>query len=378
MSSTLYQVLERKALMVKQPSGRNLYLLSLSGEELLLVAEISRVGRGDDGKLIGYQRPEVKRHVKEIAEYLSSDSMLLAHPLVLAFDSRVRFLRSRGPFNSDGLGTNGSLRIPVSMKPGDKTGWIVDGQQRALAVSRCRRKDFAVPICAFIADDIELQRDQFLRINNTRPLPRGLVTELLPTVSSPLPPKLALYKVPSALCDLLNQDPQSPFHGLIKRASYSNSANNRAIVSDTIITKMLYESLTNPSGCLFSCRVVATAECDHDSIWTILLTYWNAVRQAFPNAWGKPPTQSRLMHGVGLRAMGKLMDRIMSTINVRDKDALKAVQKTLSSIAPRCHWTSGRWDGLGGVAWNGLENIHKHHQLLSNHLVRMYLDQRYA
>jgi DGQHR domain-containing protein len=373
-----FRVLERKALMVKQPSGRSLYLFSLSGEDLLQVAEISRLGRSDDGKLIGYQRPEVKRHVKEIADYFSSEEMLLAHPLVLAFDSRVRFLRSRGPFNSDGLGTNGSLRIPVNMHPGPKTGWIVDGQQRALAVSRCKRRDFAVPVCAFIADEVELQRDQFLRINNTRPLPRGLVTELLPTVSSSLPPKLALYKIPSALCDLLNQDQRSPFYGLIRRASNAATSKGQSIVADTVVTKMLCESLTNPSGCLFPYRNVATSECDHDSIWTILLTYWNAVRQAFPSAWGKPPIQSRLMHGVGLRAMGRLMDRIMSTVNVHDKDALRAVQKAVLNIAPHCHWTSGRWDELGGIAWNDLENIHKHHQLLSSHLVRMYLEQQHA
>ena len=39
-----------------------------------------------------------------------------------------------------------------------------------------------VPVNAFIADDVPSQRDQFLRVNNTRPLPRGLITELLPEV----------------------------------------------------------------------------------------------------------------------------------------------------------------------------------------------------
>lgn len=366
------QILERKALKVKQPSGRELYLLTLSGEELLLVAEISRVGRNDDGKLIGYQRPEVKRHVKEIAEYLASDDMLLAHPVVLSFDSRVRFVCSRGPNHGDGLADSGALRIPLSADPSDKPAWIVDGQQRALAVSRCKNQNFAVPICAFVADDVEIQRDQFLRINNTRPLPRGLVTELLPTVSSPLPPKLALYKIPSALCDLLNQDSQSPFRGLIRRASSDETAKSRAIVADTVVVKMLSESINHPAGCLFPYRNVATSECDHDGIWMVLLTFWKAVELTFPTAWGRPPTQSRLMHGVGLRAMGKLMDRIMSTVNIRDKEALKTVQDQLAVIGPRCHWTSGNWDELGGIAWNGLENIHKHHSMLANHLIRIF------
>ena len=40
---------------------------------------------------------------------------------------------------------------------------------------------------AFVADEVDLQRDQFLRVNNAKPLPRGLITELLPEVSTILP-----------------------------------------------------------------------------------------------------------------------------------------------------------------------------------------------
>ena len=60
------KVIERKALRVAQPSGRDLFLLSLSGEELLHVAGISRVSRDNDGKLIGYQRAEVRKHVRKL------------------------------------------------------------------------------------------------------------------------------------------------------------------------------------------------------------------------------------------------------------------------------------------------------------------------
>jgi hypothetical protein len=34
------------------------------------------------------------------------------------------------------------------------------------------------------------------------------------------------------------------------------------------------------------------------------------VKDAFPEAWGKPSSQSRLVHGVGIKAMGIIMDRI--------------------------------------------------------------------
>ena len=369
-------MLERKALRVDQKHGRYVYLMSLTGAELLQLAGVSRVCRDDGGKLIGYQRAEVRKHVREIADYLEGDDMLLAHPIILSFSSRVKFVSSRGQKTSDGLAAAGMLRIPLPDDPDKKPAWIVDGQQRALAISLCKDKSFPVPICAFVADDVELQRDQFLRINNTKPLPRGLVTELLPEVNSPLPPNLAVRKVPSALCELLNREEKSPFQGLIRRPSGAGGEGKRAVVTDTVMIKMIQESLVQPSGCLFPYRNVATGEYDSSGIWTVLQTYWSAVRETFPEAWGKPPTESRLMHGVGIRAMGKLMDRIMGAVNTGQKDAQKQVKVELAAIAPLCRWTSGSWDQIGGIQWNELQNVHKHHAMLSNFLIRAYLERR--
>ena len=81
---------------------------------------------------------------------------------------------------------------------------------------------------------------------------------------------------------------------------------------------MLEESLTTPSGCLFPYHNVTTGETDTDGIWRILVGYWSAVRDTFPEAWGKPPAESRLMHGTGIRSMGRLMDRVMSARHPRE------------------------------------------------------------
>lgn len=368
--------IERKALKVSQRRGKVIYLLSLKASELLSISGISRVTRDDVGKLIGYQRAEVRRHVKEIADYLSSGDMLLAHPIILAFTSEVRFVSSRGQKSFDGLASAGMLEIPLPRKESDKPAWIVDGQQRALAIQTLKDQDFAVPVCAFVADNVELQRDQFLRINNSKPLPKGLVAELLPEVDSPLPPKLAVKKIPSALCDLLNKENGSPFKGLIKRPSTQGNRTNSEVITDTVIIKMIEDSLTNPSGCLFPYRNIATGEYDQQAIWSVLTTFWNAVKQVFPEAWGKSPTSSRLMHGVGIRSMGKLMDRIMASINPLNEDALELVAKELRLIAPVCRWTNGIWEELGRLEWNQLQNLHKHQAILSNFLIRSYLEQK--
>ena len=376
--TTSRAAIERKALRVKQPSGKELYLLSLRADELSFVAGISRVARDNDGKLIGYQRADVRKHVREIAEYLQTKDMMLAHPLILSFNSKVKFVSSRGQKTSDGLAVAGMLRIPFSNQSDNKPAWIVDGQQRALAISQCRDRSFAVPICGFIADDVEIQRDQFLRINNTKPLPRGLVAELLPEVSSPLPPNLAVRRIPAAICDLLNREEASPFRGLIRRPSSSAEQKKVAVVFDTVVIKMIEESLTHTSGCLFPYRNIATGDCDHVAVWSILITFWSAVKHTFPEAWGKSPVHSRLMHGVGIRSMGKLMDRIMGGIDIRNRDAAKTVRREIALVAPACRWTCGRWEELGDTAWNELQNLHKHLSILSNFLIRTYLDRRHS
>lgn len=84
---------------------------------------------------------------------------------------------------------------------------------------------------------------------------------------------------------------------------------------DTSVVNIVQESLTSPAGCLFRYRNMTSGETDFDGLWAALLLYWTAVRDTFPDAWGTPPTRSRLMHSAGIRAMGRLMDRVLATVN---------------------------------------------------------------
>jgi DGQHR domain-containing protein len=340
------------------------------------VADISRISRDTAGKLIGYQRPEVKRHVLDIVNYLNGDKVVFPNSIILALSSQVHFVRSRGPEVDDGLGAAGILEIPLPTTREAKPAWIVDGQQRALAISKCKRQNFPIPVNAFVADEVELQRDQFLRVNNTRPLPRGLITELLPEVSTTLPARLAAKKLPAAICEWLNQNPTSPFHKLIRRSSMSDKSDKVALIADTSIVKMVEESLTSTSGCLFPYRNIATSETDAEGICSVLVTYWSAVKRVFPDAWGKPPHQSRLMHGAGIRSMGRLMDRVMAGVNGRDTRAAAIVEKELRRVVPVCRWTAGQWEELNDLAWNDIQNVPRHIRVLSNLLIRYYVQSK--
>ena len=137
---------------------------------------------------------EVRQHVDQIVNYLEEEDIIFPNAIILALNSDVKFKKSRGPGVSDGGVSAGTIEIQYPMGAATLSGWIVDGQQRTLALSKIKNQKFPVPVTAFIADTVDVQRDQFLRINNSKPLPMGLVSELLPEISTPLPPKLAARK----------------------------------------------------------------------------------------------------------------------------------------------------------------------------------------
>ena len=365
------KTIRRRSIRVTQTPKHPIYMFSLNALELLCVADISRVARSKTGGLLGYQRPEVKRHVRNIVEYLDSDDVIFPNSIILALSSSCTFKQVRGPKVEAGTTQAGTLSIPIPKDGDAKPAWIVDGQQRVLALAQAKRRDMMVPVNAFIADGVELQRDQFLRVNNTKPLPKGLITELLPEVDTVLPPSLAAKRTPSALCDILNRDPQSPFFGLIKRASANPAGRKKAVVNDTALIKVLQDSF-GASGCLFPYRNSATNVTDFRSVQKLLFMYWGAVRDVFSSAWGLPPEESRLMHGAGILAMGRLMDRVMGSVNLKDPRSARVVRAELVRIRPVCRWTYGRWEETQRE-WNAVQNVPKHVKDLTELLVRAHL-----
>lgn len=370
--------IERRALRILQNDNTPLYLFALAAEEIDLVADVSRIGRDEAGRLIGYQRPEKQKHVKQIQDYLDSADVLFPNGLILALPQEVRFRSSRGPGASDGLAVSGTLEIPVGNgENGPRPAWIVDGQQRSLALARTRNTRLPVPVAGFVAANLELQREQFLRVNTVQPLPPNLVTELLPEIARVPSMKMSARKLPSALVDMLNQDPESPFFQLIRRASSTSDDKRTALITDTGLVEAMKESLESPSGVLFPYRNIATGSTDTVGIRSVLLTYWNAVKNTFPDAWGLPPSQSRLMGGVGIRAMGRLMERVMAHVDASEPNGVPQAEAQIRLVADVCCWTGGTWAELG-LPWNEVQNTPRHISALSNYLARTYVAQRSA
>src|SRR4051794_25317800 len=285
------KVMRLPALEVSQGPKRTLYSFAVDGKVLSQFTTVSRVRRGEQAAVIGYQRPEVLSHIAEIRAYLESESPMIPNAVVVAFDRRVQFQAAEGIEASD-YSRFGTLLVPVdpSLPEEDRPGWVVDGQQRIAAIREADIGRFPICVVAFITDDDHEQREQFILVNSTKPLPKGLIYELLPTTRAKLPSLLQSRRFPAMLLDRLNQDEDSPLRRLIRTPTMAEG-----IVKDNSVLKMLENSLSD--GVLYRFRDPETGAGNSESMLAVLKAFWAAAAAVFRDAWGLSPHRSRLMHG---------------------------------------------------------------------------------
>ena len=362
------EMLSLPALEVRQGEGRVLYSFAVDGKKLPLFAAVSRIHRDGDAEVEGYQRPEILSHISSIRRYLESGSPMIPNALVIAFDKRVQFEPQPGAPSADDV-RPGTLHIPVCEDPADedKPGWIVDGQQRSAAIRDARIGRFPVCVTSFITDSDEEQRSQFILVNSAKPLPKGLIYELLPATVGTLPLTLQARKFPAILLRRLNCEIRSPLYRKIRTPTTVEG-----IIKDNSILKMLESSLSD--GALYSFRDPQTGTGDEDQMMSLLVDFWSAVRSVFAAAWDKPPRQSRLMHGVGIASLGFLMDAIYDRY-IRNRIPDEAdFARDLAELTDVCRWTNGYWDfGPNNQRrWNELQNTTRDIQVLTNYLLAEY------
>lgn len=327
----------------RQAGGPTVVCFTATAARILQVARVERIGRSDSGRLSGFQRPQIAAHIREIRDYLSTPEAMLPNSIVLAFSSEHATY------------VGGELVVIGGETP---PGWVVDGQQRLCAASGLENADFELPVAAFICEDmLELNR-QFILINNTRPLSKPLIYELLPGVTG-LPHRLSDRAGAALLIEALNYDPNSSLHGVINQQT-----NPDGIIKDTLMQKLLMNSL----------RDGALRTFDGDELMSkgknVVSEFFAAVRTIFASDWdGHTPKTSRLLHGTGLIAMGFAMDEIVGRYGETERHGFA---RWLDQLQAHTHWSSGEWDfGSERRPWNALQNTNADYRLLSHHIVRL-------
>lgn len=362
------EVLRLPALEIQQGPGRRLYSFAVDGKLVSQIATVSRVRRDEETRLHGYQRPEILAHVTAIRRYIESDGPLLPNAVVVAFDERVRFV----PLDGDGVPgyvRPGYLTIPVDprLDDVDKPGFIVDGQQRCAAIRDARVKSFPICVTAFITNEHADQRSQFILVNSTRALPKGLIHELLPGTAGTLPGPLMVRQLPATLLERLNfLDPESPFYRRIQTPT-----NPTGVIKDNSVLRMLENSLSD--GALYRHRRDNLP--NMGDMYLVVVNYWNAVGEVFSEAWNKKrPRDSRLIHGAGIVSMGFLMDEIARRRPDNEIPTADEFAAELKTIKDDCYWTEGAWHFEADVVrqWNDIQNTSRDVQRLTDYLLTRY------
>lgn len=357
------------ALEIRQGPERLLYSFAVDGKLLSLFATVSRIQRGESHRVKGYQRPEVLRHIAEIRDYLESERPMIPNAIVIAFDSRVRFEPAEVQQIAPGYSRMGTFIIPVDPAAADeeKPGWIVDGQQRTAAIREARIEQFPICVSAFIAENHHVQKEQFILVNSTKPLPKGLIYELLPETESKLPGMLQRRRFPTVLLEHLNYDEDSPLREMIQTPT-----NPEGLVKDNSVLRMLENSLEE--GALHRYRDPYTGAGTIEPMLKLLKHFWAAVRYVFADAWGVAPRKSRLMHGAGIISLGFVMDAIADQCRIGDIPTEGDFRKALEPLADICRWTHGYWEFGQGLQrkWNEVQNTPKDIQLLADYLLKQY------
>lgn len=344
------QTIQFPAIFPHQTEDIPVFSFVATAQDIQKFARIDRAARTNDGTLKGFQRPQILNHIREIKTYLAGDQALLPNPIVIAFTDGVTITH-----NGNGAG---DVTIDIS---GEPKGWIVDGQQRFSALSELPDKHFEVFVSGFVCDTEEELHKQFILINNTRPLPKSLIYELLPRVKD-LPDRLQSRSTAASLVEILNFSEESCLKGKIKQQT-----NPTGIIVDTAIQKVIMNSLSD--GTL---RMLYTADDFQEKAFTLLNNFFKAVISTFPDAWHeRKPASSRLVHGAGVVAMGYLMEAMCVISGASKEDDFF---NGLALIKDKTAWTSGQWHfGEDDVRkWNSIQNVARDVRQLSQYLVSEY------
>jgi DGQHR domain-containing protein len=335
-----------QALRARQAADHDVFVFAAQPKDVLSFAQIERVGRTDDGQLKGFQRHQIASHIRDIRDYLGRTDALLPNAVIVAFIEGVQ-VKDLG---------RGRLEIAIDDKKGPP-GFVVDGQQRLTALSGLHKPDFEVFVSAVVCKNYDELRQQFVLINNTRPLPKTLIYELLPTVEG-LPERYTARRFAARVVERLNFGGGRALRGEIRQHT-----NPGGVISDTAMQKLVMNSTAQ--GAI---RELIQHEDREDRAVDLIDQFFEAVAEVYGGEWvGMSPRVSRLRHGAGIVAMGFVMDLLFSNQGATTKDGFVP---GLELLKPYTAWTSGTWKLEDcELLWNDIQNTPSDIDLLTRYLV---------
>ena len=145
------------------------------------------------------------------------------------------------------------------------------------------------------------------------------------------------------------------------------------MITDTAIVDMIQESLTSSSGCLFPYRDMTSGETDFDGIFAALSVYWSAVRDTFPDAWGKPPAGAASCTAPGSGRWAGSWTGSSAPSTRGQPDAPEGGPGAPRADRAPLPLDRGNWEGLGAAVGRGPERSPATCRNCRSYLVRVHL-----
>lgn len=309
------------ALEAELGDGSKRYQFTCDGR---LIRSVARVDRLDAIAGSGNQRDEIKTHVNEIAAGIRSGTQVPnSILLVLKRDLTVEnpdepppnsFIILR-PIQDQPIVVNSpsddtrviqrlrSVEIDMPYRKAafdeEKAAVLVDGQQRTAALSMVDVDEvpsFALSVNAVVADDDDAKR-VFQVANSTAKIATQFSRALLATMGES-PGYMKEEKVLALAVKMLaiaRED--SPFYHLVQYPGVSSERR----------PPVAYNSIFQVVSEFYNSALKDKFDDDAKLLADVVARAFDIVRVVWPAAWGKKPTQSRLMHGIGLRGLASLL-----------------------------------------------------------------------
>jgi DGQHR domain-containing protein len=324
-----------------------------------LVRSLAVVDRLDAVAGKGQQREEIRAHVGQIAKGISSGTQIPNSILLVLRDTQVAYDNDNGEsppesfvvirplsptWTEMSLPTDPSvivervrlveLDFPYRRAAFDdeKSCVLVDGQQRTAALSMVdidRVPLFQLSVNALVGSDEEAKR-VFQIANSTVKISTQFSRALMASMSD-VPGYLHKERARAvATRTLALTDPKSPFFG---RIQYPGS-------KQKVDRPMAYNSLFQVVSIFADSGLPLETD---SALATVVGRAFAQVRDTWPKAWNSKPAESKLVHGVGLRAVASLVAGKLETFvvnaSLEEESVWEQLTASLQRLRSRIVWT---------------------------------------
>lgn len=334
-------------LEVDQPIGR-FYVGVMSARDLLDVSYTDmRAIESDLDQYVGIQRTLSTKRVKEIAEFIKSIDATFPTSVVLAVRGDCAELIQK----------NGATRLRIfEGADGDEgkkvllgaTASILDGQHRVEGLKESGRlDDFQVLVSIFVDADIADQAYIFATVNLAQTkVNKSLVYDLLDYAKARSPQKSA-----HDIAVALDRYEKSPFFKIIKRLGAATPGRTgETLAQATVVNGILPLISKKPEQDRYKLakgRRVAADDTSYEEtplrhLWVadkdgdiaqILLQYFLAIKETWPQAWDSREKGQILARTNGFRAF----IRLFKNIYLKEKPTLNEVHPVVTAEQFQTH-----------------------------------------